>query len=787
MTSRSLFFKLMKEDMKRKLWAIGLSFLVFFFEMPVAAAMGISNLLRNYERWIENGTKFGNGMTAEMELANRMRELVEEILGLHNMIMVFTMTAAALILALTGFMYVHSRKQMDFYHSIPVRREIIFTVKYLDSILIVAAMYLLNMFLAFGVFVANGIGLSLLFDAGFVTFFVHMAGFLLCYGLMTIAVMLTGNFFVSILGGIALFAYVPALGLLTTSLMYMFFVTVNFRVFSLAQMMIHGSPIAYYTFLVNEGLQIVMEQYGTLMGRVGMAFVVALGMAVIALVLYKFRPSESAGKAMAFKCSKAPIKILIVVPITICMSLLFWNIYYSISWAVFGFVFGLFITHGIIEIIYHFEFRKLFSNPLHMGICAVLSLAVIGIFRFDLIGYDAYLTPEKDFQSASVYAASLRDWNDYGLPFKKEETDGFGWSYMNGADYAAGNMEITDYALIKELAEAGIDNAKLAKREQISGRDFTDEEEKGGFWTSLEVGYHLKNGKKVFRTYHVNVTALRDAFDRLYVKEEYKRGINPALSFETDNITGIYVFRESRIQKLEADETLREEILNAYKEELTALTLEERAECTPVTSLRFLTVAEKNYLHELTLSRTPNFGGEFNMSDMNQVNFFPVYPSFTKTIGLLKQAGIEIETEIPVEDVERIEIQSDYYSYAEEEDYAGTVRVYGKDQTIRISKSDERVITIRNDGSQEAEKMIKEILDSSELQSMAGINGLQPREMGFTIFVYRKSVNEGKEPAEEEFSHYIFRAGEVPGFLREAVGYDSMEYKDISYGLNGQN
>ena len=37
MTSRNLFFKLMREDLKRRIWALGLAFLSFFFRLPVAA------------------------------------------------------------------------------------------------------------------------------------------------------------------------------------------------------------------------------------------------------------------------------------------------------------------------------------------------------------------------------------------------------------------------------------------------------------------------------------------------------------------------------------------------------------------------------------------------------------------------------------------------------------------------------------------------------------------------------------------------------------------------------
>ena len=38
MTSKNLFFNLMKEDLKRRLWAVALTFLTFFFALPVATA-----------------------------------------------------------------------------------------------------------------------------------------------------------------------------------------------------------------------------------------------------------------------------------------------------------------------------------------------------------------------------------------------------------------------------------------------------------------------------------------------------------------------------------------------------------------------------------------------------------------------------------------------------------------------------------------------------------------------------------------------------------------------------
>ena len=60
MTSRNLFFKLMKEDLKRRLWAIGFSVLALFFAMPMAAAMGIGDIGNQYKQWLISGTGYEN-------------------------------------------------------------------------------------------------------------------------------------------------------------------------------------------------------------------------------------------------------------------------------------------------------------------------------------------------------------------------------------------------------------------------------------------------------------------------------------------------------------------------------------------------------------------------------------------------------------------------------------------------------------------------------------------------------------------------------------------------------
>ena len=151
MTSKSLFFKLMKEDMKRRLWAVAFSLLTFFFAMPMAAAMGIASIGKEYENWLVNGTGYAE-IGADALKHTKILRLVGEVLGFENAFLCVLVAAAAMILGLTGFLYLHSKKQVDFYNCLPVKREQLFAVKFLDGFLILFAAYLINMIAAFAIF-----------------------------------------------------------------------------------------------------------------------------------------------------------------------------------------------------------------------------------------------------------------------------------------------------------------------------------------------------------------------------------------------------------------------------------------------------------------------------------------------------------------------------------------------------------------------------------------------------------------------------------------------------------
>ena len=98
---------------------------------------------------------------------------------------------------------------------------------------------------------------------------------------------------------------------------------------------------------------------------------------------------------MSFKKTQAPIKILLLIPMTVTTTVFLWSIYYSGVWAAVGFVLGLVLTSCLIEIIYHFDFTKLFANPVQTVIGGAIAILVVGVFWMDVFGYDSYIPDEK--------------------------------------------------------------------------------------------------------------------------------------------------------------------------------------------------------------------------------------------------------------------------------------------------------------------------------------------------------------------------------------------------------
>ena len=198
MTSGSLYFKLLKEDFRRRLWAIALVFLAFFFTLPIGLALNMENAANtNYYRYNDYEPFIQDAAMTDLQYKTRLLELKTEVVlnGVEygNGMIAFLMITAAVVIGVSSFAYLHNKKKVDFYHSIPVRREALFGVQFSGGIFIVGAAYGLNLLLLTGVAMSYGVPAGRILGAMAGGWALNMLYYALMYSTAVAAMMMTGN------------------------------------------------------------------------------------------------------------------------------------------------------------------------------------------------------------------------------------------------------------------------------------------------------------------------------------------------------------------------------------------------------------------------------------------------------------------------------------------------------------------------------------------------------------------------------------------------------------------
>lgn len=304
MTSKNLFFNLMKEDLKRRLWAVALTFLTFFFALPVASALSISGSRNMEETYYE------------------MMYGVRSILGFNNGFMAVIIVLLSLILGVTSFSWLHSRKKVDFYHSLPVRREKLFFVNYLDGLVILFSTYAVNLLLGLLVAVVNGIVPGDIVPKAFEAFGFLLLHFIMLYSVTVLAMVMTGNVLVGILGTGVLHLYFPAVLLLLDALYQEFFKTSYYAGSSITDKLIDKCS-ALTLYIGNYSVFMEGAKAGSLALRICGVILAIAAVTAVSVLLYRARGSEAAGKALAFKVSQPIIRIPVVILSALCGGLFF--------------------------------------------------------------------------------------------------------------------------------------------------------------------------------------------------------------------------------------------------------------------------------------------------------------------------------------------------------------------------------------------------------------------------------------------------------------------------------
>lgn len=200
MISKNLFFKLIKQDFKKRIWCPILIFVVCFLSLEVRMLMEIQTFIRTID-------------AHSYDIVTYIRQYFFGRDALPISIMV---CFVAFLCGISGYAYLHSKVQIDLYHSLPVSRSQLFWSRYLSGILQFFIPFVVNVVVCIGIAVskkafAADVILAVLSFAG-----IELVVFVLTYSMTVIATGLTGNIIISILGTGVLFAYSTGLELLRT-------------------------------------------------------------------------------------------------------------------------------------------------------------------------------------------------------------------------------------------------------------------------------------------------------------------------------------------------------------------------------------------------------------------------------------------------------------------------------------------------------------------------------------------------------------------------------------------
>ncbi len=620
MTSKSLCFKLMKEDLKRRVWTIALTILslVFLYLIPAAIKSGA---------YLD---QLAEGMNNE-----KNQRWIREFLGVNGVVVAALVILAA-VWAVSGFHYLHNSRQVDFYHSIPVKRYQLFLSSYFNGILVTAAAYFVIQAAAVGLILRTGIRGLELNGIWWKIFLLNMLYYIMLYTTTVIAMMMTGNLIIALLGTVVFCGYGPAVVLLTVG-----YESVWFHTFCQTERQSAfwlnltkcSSPFSNYMFALTY-----FSEGSLSTGHVAAAAAVTAVLAVLAYLLYHLRPSESAGKAMAFRRTQSPIKILIALPVAVFFGMVFYSLRSTLSWGIFGTVCGAVIICCLMEIIYHFDFRKLFANWIQMAACGAVSVLLMLAGMYDWYGYDSWLPKASDVRSASVSTGYRDDWVTYGWPRRVHDYDSkpyYTWQYQSQREYQYKNMELTDIYTVMELAQKGVRTDKEIRARGLDGWD-SWRYENGVDYDIYVVHYRLNSGKEVNREYRVPVDdEMKTLEQTIHDSAEYKKGTYPVLSQSAADTEAVYFRQYDQLQLLEADGEEKERLLAVYQKDLEELTMETRKKELPIGTIQFRTLS----LAEAMDYNEANDRG----SNLTERCWYPVYPSFTRTIEAIREAGGTVE------------------------------------------------------------------------------------------------------------------------------------------------
>lgn len=585
MTSKISYFKLWREELRHQTALIFVTVFTFLLEL-VYFVLSVQNTITQK---IAYNQAMYTSVTYREDIIYGLTRLCQP-----QWLLAILTIGLAVYSAFSGFHFLHSKKQMDFYGALPITRSRKFTVLAGSQISIYIVPLFVTMILKVLVISMTGYASSAIMQNIGYSLLCGIVVFLVTWAFAVLAMVLTGHTFIAALGFGIISTYVPLiLRYLVPNYQSIFYET---YVASKSNLEIwdYFSPASLSYRVISRFNQWQFAEHSK---WIVASVLVAGFVVVLAYFLFLKRPAESAGRAIVFPQMKVTLRFLIVIPMALYaglyLSMFSWNI--DKIWLVVGVILGVIFFHAIVEWIYEFNIRTVFSHKLDIAVTLACCFLFVLFFWMDLGGYDSFVPKANEVESAVIFTGNLRN--------------GYYWERYDKLPQMS-----------QEAVEDVITFAEYVVEERLtSDEDYTYADE-------ICVIYAMKDGSIKRRHYYVKEDFDYSLFEKCYDTPEYKPAVYRIYQTDISRIGSIQFYDGANRGQTMLEKDKIEQFLSIYLEELKKASYQEICSLIPVAEAMI------------------------GMPDGRQENYV-IYPIFEETIAFLE------ENDVPLFDISKYTIK----------------------------------------------------------------------------------------------------------------------------------
>lgn len=391
------FSKMFKFSFKQNLICLLLSVVVFACVFPVRAVIMMQDTT-NYDYY----NSIGLYVTLINDREERLKETFSKIFDPNGgAVFAFTLLIA-LFFSIVMFSYLHNKKAVNFYHSMPVKRE----AHLLSSVAVSAVYYLISLFSCLFVTVlimlGSGIGGALV-PTAIRCFLFNFSYFLFISAFFAFFAVICGNsgshFIFSVIG----LMFVPAVHSLTMEFLTIGQTNLDTSNLYTDRMFGFESPAAFYFKISNN-----MRSAGT--GRFLLfvsCFILAAALILfISILIYRKVRSEDSGRPIFFRRAGTVLKYVLTYAVMLGTGMLAYELTYSKLGNFIGFVIGAlifgFLAFAVINVIFECNKKKFFSGMRGFAILFAVFIVVFSFSFFDPFKFNEKIPSVSSLESITV-------------------------------------------------------------------------------------------------------------------------------------------------------------------------------------------------------------------------------------------------------------------------------------------------------------------------------------------------------------------------------------------------